>query len=503
MEKENDALNIAYVKNLSKQTFSSTINLQVDSKANIKTILNVSSYVFDEKVETASGKAVVNGKIGIKVLYIDTDNITNTLTETQPFSENLLDNAITSDCFITLNNISSLCEVEAGENNHKVKCNVTYTPALYVNLAFKTTNEDSPALVTKKSSLNTNIISNKIHTSFNYSTTLETRDEISKILFTDSAFYSTNVLAQDGYAVVEGKLYSKIVYELIENEEVKIKELSDIFTLKTDVEIENLSQGMILDLMFNIDRSKEEISTELEDGNSIVTINNNIKVHGVALKEIELDIVEDLFCVKNELSISKSSREFICENKNISISEDVFGEISLNKDEIAIDEIIGNSNVCTEITNTYIKNNFIFFEGIINSTFIYIDEEKEFKSKQLELPFVINTKIEADNVPTNLIDAIASTTKVKVRRGTIIELEYKLDANIYLFNTNSKEVVDNITFGSPLDFSKYDYQIYITKPNETIWDLCKRVKCYPEDLNKCNKNLPLTFTGNEKIIIKR
>ena len=106
-------------------------------------------------------------------------------------------------------------------------------------------------------------------------------------------------------------------------------------------------------------------------------------------------------------------------------------------------------------------------------------------------------------MPINHIHLSINTSKFKVRRGTLIELEYDICAFVCLYKTETKEMIDSISVGKELDFSKYDYQIYITKPNESMWDLCKRVKCHPEDLNQCNKNLPIQFNGGEKIIIKR
>ena len=106
MEENQDAIKITYAKNLSKVNFNSTINVNIDSNVNIKTILDIDSYIYDKKVESGNGKAVVSGKLGVKVLYIDTDNITNTITDSQSFSENIADSSITSDCIINLDNVS-------------------------------------------------------------------------------------------------------------------------------------------------------------------------------------------------------------------------------------------------------------------------------------------------------------------------------------------------------------------------------------------------------------
>ena len=64
-------------------------------------------------------------------------------------------------------------------------------------------------------------------------------------------------------------------------------------------------------------------------------------------------------------------------------------------------------------------------------------------------------------------------------------------------------MVNNLSIGKALDFSMYDYQIFIAKPDETIWDLSKRIKITPDQLTSYNKNLPPIMTGGEKVIIKR
>ena len=102
------------------------------------------------------------------------------------------------------------------------------------------------------------------------------------------------------------------------------------------------------------------------------------------------------------------------------------------------------------------------------------------------------------NSSANVLDC-----KVKIRRGTIIELEYNLEIAIRLFEKQITEMVGSVSLGKPLNFSNYDYQIFLAKPGETLWDLCKRTKTNRDDLLNSNKNLPLVMNGGEKIIVKR
>ena len=456
---EKDTLSITYAKNLEKHNFSSTLNLQIDSKVNIKTVLNVNCYIYDEKIESASGKAVISGKLGVKVLYIDTDNITNTLTDVQPFSETIIDNSITTDCCMMLTSVSNLCKEVSSDSVLKVECNISFVPVVYVNLALPCNPNLDEQTICRNSNFTTNTIVNKINTSFNYTTNLETQNNISKILNSNSRFSLGSVSAQDGYTIVEGKLFTCVIYETEENEETRIKQLCDIFNVKTDLELPDLKQDSILDLNFTLDNSAETITTELEDNNSVITINHEIKVKGLELKEVNVDCVEDLYSTKNELEISKTSREFICETKSNCFNESIVGEVSLNKDEPVIEDIIANLNPNAEITNTYIKNKTIHFEGLINSTVVYVDEVKELKSKVVEIPFVVNSKIEMDILPVNHINITLNTSKIRARRGTIIEIEYDMEICLNLFKSANKELIDNVTVGKVIDYSQYDYQI--------------------------------------------
>jgi hypothetical protein len=375
-------------------------------------------------------------------------------------------------------------------------------PVLYVNLGINT-NNNFDNMITKKSTLNTSCISNKVKTNFDYSTTYETKDNVLKILCFNSHFSPNSTTSNDGYAIVEGKIYASLVYETSENDEIKIKQITDTFNVKTDVEMENLSAGSTLDLSFKVDKSYDNISTDLDEGNSVITVVNKINVCGVAFKDVSIDVVEDLYSTDNEVELNYANREYIAKTNNKTCVENVLSEISLSKDEAAIDEIVSNLNANAEITNTYIKDNFVFIEGVVSSYLVYIDENKEFCQKQIEIPFVVNTKIEEEKLCTNHTSVSVLNCKVKVKRGIIIEIEYDLCFDLCEYVTENKEIVDNLTIGKTIDFSNYDYQIYIAKPNESIWQLSKRIKVYPDELSKLNHNLPSTFVGGEKVIIKR
>ncbi len=496
-------IKIIHLKNLNNFNFNTTINLPVDSNANIKNVIDVNTFLFDMKTECGSSKAIVNGKIGIKVLYIDTDNITNTVFETQSFSETFLDQSITNDTILNIYNSVITNNILSTDGSLKISCDINFAPIAYLNLSIKNNLQLNEMMITKKRSVLTNSISSLIDTKFDYTCNFETKDVISKILCHNSYLSPEKITSEDGYAVVQGKIVSSILYETIIDDETCLKELKETSAFKHDIEICGLSKENQLDLSFVFDKFSETISTEIEENNSVITIKNKICVYGVSLKTMSIDLIDDIYSTENHIESTTTQREYNTNVFHSSVSENIVNETSLADNEFAIDEVIANLNIVPEITNQYIKNDVIYFEGIISSNLTYIDENKEIKNKILNIPFVINSKVSAQKFGCihNNISIIDS--KIKVKRGTIIEAEYSLFIDFHNYEKETYEIIDTFTIGKQIDNSKYDFQIFIAKQNETLWELCKRIKISPDEIKNYNADLPLIMNGGEKIIIKR
>ena len=494
---------IIFTKNLNKLNFNSIITIPIDSNVNIKNVLNVNAYIHDQKVECGNGKALITGKISVKVLYIDTDNISNTVCDTQNFSETYLDNSITSDTYLNIYDSTITNSILSTDANLKLNCEINITPIAYLNLNLSNNFKHNETLITKKNEIQTSCISNIVNTKFEYVSNIETKYNISRILCINSCFVPEKITAQDGYAVVEGRISNCILFECLNNNDSQIKMINESSSLKCDIEISGLTKENSLDLSFVLDKSFEDVKTEIEDDSQIVTIKHKICVSGVSLTPVKIEIVDDVFSVENSIETNLIKREFSKNSEKFSLSETISNETTLENNEPAIDEVLANLNISPEITNTYIKNNTIHIEGIVCSNLTYIDENKEIKHKELESPFIVDTKIPAESLGSYHHSISVLDSKIKIKRGTIIESEYSLFINLILYEKESYDMVDGLTIGKPLDFSKYDFQIFIGKPNETLWDLCKRIKISPNNIHQYNKDLPLVLNGGEKIIIKR
>ncbi len=492
---------VTYAKNLNKQNFSASISIPIDTNVNIKTILQIDSYLFDEKVECGNGKAIMSGKIGVKVLYVDKDNITNTITDSLTFSETILDNSITSDSYINISDIKIVNQVLNKEGNLKINCDIFVLPVMYVNLGLGN-NLNTENMICKKKEVSTNTISCFVDSAFDYTVNLETKENISKVLMINSTFNPDKLTPRSDCIEVEGKLFTIVVYETEKDGENIIKKLVDTTAVKAELPVANQAD-CVADLNFTIDKSKEVLDTVIEDGASVVTISYKVKAKGVCLMPVNIEVVEDLYSTAYEVDLAKTKREFNKVSACSSFADNIAGEVSITDEESAIDDIVANVDIVPEITNKYIKDNYLYFEGVISSTIIYIDEFKEYQQKHVELPYIINTKIEMEKLDCAHASISVEDTHAKAKRGTIIEVEYAVCFNVCAYSNNNVELIDSVAVKNPLDFGAYDYQIYIAKPMETMWELGKRIKISPDEILKLNKDLPLIMAGKEKILIKR
>lgn len=498
-----ESIKTTFVKNLNKQIFSSTINVPIDNNVNIKTILNIDSYIFGEKIECSLGKANISGKVGIKVIYLDTDNMTNTISDQQSFNETIIDPSITADSVIFSSSTSVNCQIVSRDNPLKVACEISVTPIMFINLSVGNSLTNIEDLITKKNEMTTTCVNKVLSESFEYSTSFETKDNITKILGVNSYFALQSAEAKQDLLVVDGKLYQTLLYETSENDECVLKEINDCFAVKYDINVADLTGECTLDVAVRIDKSKENVNTSLENDSSVIDIVNTLCVAGVATKEISLEYVDDLYSLDNETECVTKERDFFYKPHQMTIKENVAGEITLEDSEPAIENLISNMSIMADITNTYIKNGSVCLEGVITSHLVYLDENREYQQKQIELPFVIDSKYNAESLPCYFDNAQVLDCKCKVKRGTVIELSYAVEFCVSLYTKSSVSMIDNVKIGSPINTSQYDFQIYIGKADETMWELCKRIKTTPENLLKTNKDLPSVMQGGEKIIVRR
>ena len=129
------------------------MNIAIDSNAHIKTVINVYPYIYDCECDSLNGKCNIKGKIGIKILYIDVDNVYNTLTDEQSFNETINSQDITHDLKTYLYNEQITPSIEYDEKYLRVNLNVNAKLYANIDLGINSPDTNLDNLIAKKNFL--------------------------------------------------------------------------------------------------------------------------------------------------------------------------------------------------------------------------------------------------------------------------------------------------------------------------------------------------------------
>ena len=272
---------------------------------------------------------------------------------------------------------------------------------------------------------------------------------------------------------------------------------------KLEVEANDCDKDCITDINAYVDMNTTQMTTDIGDSYTNIDFELSLNINGFVYKSINLDIIEDLYSLDNELELEYKQYSVCKKSYSFKNSELVDSEITL-ADEIAVDEIVGMSTLSSSVTNYTIKQDILNIEGVISGNLLYLDENHEIKNMPTQIPFAINIKQELDKNPCAVhINVTPISCKCKIKRGNTLIIDYEVCVSGSIYINEDLSLIENIKFLKPITYDDIAFQIYIAHPNETIWDLCKRIHTTPEKLIQFNKENPTTYQGGEKVIIYR
>lgn len=500
---ENNKIKVAHIINLPSINIKSKLNINIDSNTHIKQVLNIETCLIDSQIEPMLGKAIVKGSIGIKVIYIDTDNMYNTLSDTLNFSETINSENITTDCEININNSQFISEFDHDDKTLRINIDGNIECFCNLNSNLAPFNQSSENLISKKSIFQACCCVQKINKTTSYDFDFKLGAKINKMLSCDSKIIIEETKCYDGYILIIGQIINTIIYE-IDNEHINSVKISTNSTpFKCEVEATGCDNECVGDMSAYINFNSTQITTDISDNNTQFNFEYCIVVNGYIYKTINIDVIDDLYSLDNDVELITSSYDICKKMPSFKSNENIDAEITL-ADELNIDEILGMVNTNCSVTQYFVKDSFIVVEGVISGNLLYLDENHEVKHLSTQLPYSVNIKQDFNaEVCAIHLSVIALSCKCKIKRGNTLMVDYELCITGSTYTKTAVNLIDNIKYGKVFNYGDIAFQIYLARANETCWDLCKRLHITQEKLMEYNKENPTTYLGGEKIIVYR
>lgn len=500
---ENNSIKIARVINLPALNIKQQLNINIDSNTHVKQVLNIETCLIDHKIEPMSGKALIKGTLGIKAIYIDTDNMCNSVSDSVNFSETLINENISPDCFINIYSSHFISDFNSDNNTLHINVDGNIECMSNINENINLYNQINENMVCKKSSIQSYNHIQSLNKTVNFDFDFKLGAKINKMLSCDSKVIVDECKCYDGYILVSGQIINTIIYEIDNGGHNLIKISTSSAPFKSEIEASACDGDCVADLTCRINMNSTQIATNISENDTQFDFEYNIDVAGNIYKTINIDVIEDLYSLDNEVEIIKNTYALCKKTPSFKTTENVDAEITL-ADELNIDEILGMVNTNANVTQYSVKDNLIIVEGVINGNLLYLDENREIRYLSTQLPYSINIKQELNNKVCSMhLTTIPTSCKCKIKRGNTLMLDYELFVTGSAYTQVDMELIDNVKLGKIINYGDIAFQIYLAHSNESCWDLCKRLHITQEHLIECNKENPATYLGGEKIIVYR
>lgn len=494
---ENNEINLVVKKKLGQTQINNSISLENVNESKITKVLTISAKPIVEKTDVLNAEVKVNGLVEYNMLVVLDNNEINSITEKSPFSLSFESKEITENSSVdVLANVVEVNNVSGESLNFNCVINFKFY-ILNSMPPIKCPQEKDGVLVKTKEILYSTYVCN-----INYNFQLgfeEVKDSrFNKVLFISSNASIKNVLPNNEYFTVNGEVYTTIVFQ---NEDGLIKSVLKENEFSEEVE----AKGVNKDSTICLDITTQEIEIVENLENKTYNFIIPIKLTGQIFNRNTCKTILDAYSINNEVNLTTSSYE----DQSFSSTKQVSGSISttasIDENLDPIDKILAVIPNNIYVINQVVKDGNLLLEGIVNLNIIYysLDEEGSeiLNSFDIDVPFSLNFTIEelkeTDNVINNLV---IRDVNIKNKLGKELEIVIDFKNNYSIITNNTNAVVSEINLGEEKQQDNFALQVYLTRNEESLWDIAKKLNITVEDLVSQNGELTMPIQDGEKIV---
>ncbi len=498
--------NVTVNQTICKGTMQAVIEENIivpDVKPDMRKILQVDSDVCITDKSVVDGKAVINGRVNMTILYLpdsETESI-KSICSFSDFTQNVDSRELSEDV-----RLLTSAHVEKAEfsmkNSRKLRVGVIVgidyeaVKENEIEIAVDVSEDDNVQV--SKDSVHLQNCIGLIERSFEVKGNCEVQNgqtSINEILKVDTKISDMEYKTIPGRIYLNGTVCSTILYtdgeQCIRSMETE-KEFTEV------VECEDAGDDTICDIDYSILDTEYEIGEDNDGDRRIVDINVNVNVQIKATENVSVDMISDCYEPFSKTTLLKEERE-IDEVVARPVSQNTIREMT----EVSqgAPEISGVYDVITRpyITKAQLQKGKLLTEGKIETYILYITDNTESPvySMKKDIPFSYMLECGVDD--ESLIPEIKAEVKhVSYNLNVAGEIEIRcilaLNANVIRKRTINL-ISEIITEECDRD-SKKGIVVYFVQKGDNLWEIAKHYAVPCDDIMKFNN-----MTENDKLEI--
>lgn len=466
-------------------------NIKIETQDEVARVLAVNCRAdLDRPIEALSSECMLSGKIITNLVYVSNNGEINNQSSVSSFSYKLSNEYIENGSKI--NAVATVVNTEVDKlinNQIKVLSTVNIDAVVIKNEEVKYLKDGESGSYIKQEEKEITSFSEHICEKFEESMEASVKNGVKKVLMTNVDFLLKEWNLGPNFVSIEGEIYAKVVYA----DKQEISELQTITiskNIKQEIEIQGINKDTDLDVLAII--INEGIVVEInEKGEECeITINVPLMVCLNTYVNNKILAINDIYSCNSELKIQNDNFKNCKNLKPEYIEGKIEGSLSLSEDAPRVDKLLGVGNVKPYISNTFIQDRKLVVEGIACANVIYLNDELgEIQSAEIEIPFVLDKKVDLDG--DIVIEPVVSLldADVMVKRGREIYFDAKAKAFINLTCKNTVNLVTGVEFLGEVEQKEGAIEIYFGTEGETIWDIAKTLKIPSEIIKSQNPDI--------------
>lgn len=308
-----------------------------------------------------------------------------------------------------------------------------------------------------------------------------------------------SVNPRDNFAVVNGVVNLDICYGKL-NEQNGIATHTHSIDFTWEVALDGMNEKSYIQSAVSILSNEIRVSTSLEENNANIKVLMPINYCGYVFNNVEIDVVDDVYSKTNYISITAEKVSTIEGRNALYFKDNISGTASISDTAPFIDEIL---SVCTNnivLASSDVENGKLSIEGIANSTVVYYTKETDsLTSVQVEMPFMVEEKVEGDM--SNIVTLCLDDVMAKSKRGKEIEVSAELCVYTDLYSYKNDVVISSVAQGDEKINDDCAMYIYVVKTGQSVWDVAKEMNVSEDLILEQNPDVVLPLVGGEKLLI--
>ena len=240
------------------------------------------------------------------------------------------------------------------------------------------------------------------------------------------------------------------------------------------------------------------ITTDEEKGKSKATVSLVLYSECLLYMKEEVQVCEDVFSTERNLTLKRAKEGGRYLTNVQRLTERVSGAASMSlsvEGELSLQAIV---NPRVEISCKRVSETGGEAEGFVEAEAIF-DCEGGVKSAKISLPFVFPVAMDEGEM-----EAEGSVYGLTIRRvGEKMEADGTLKVLLRTYKTEEREYVAAVEEGEKYEEKRSALSIYIPTEGDGLWEIAKKLKCRPEDVEKSNPELEFPVKKGERLFIYR